>query len=82
MSVERRSQPTIMDGEVVTFSTAFDDRQGAFGPTFRAAGVFEASASRNRVMIHRAEIQTRDELEALIDACRQAWAEHCRLRRT
>lgn len=72
MEVQTSEHPTIMDGKVVTFATKFT-KQG-YGPfqTPQALGPFEVSASRNAVMVHRAECKTPEQVEALIDAIRQA----------
>lgn len=73
MNIESHSRPTIMDGKVVTYSTAFRQSEGIFGPEYEAAGHFEVSASRNAVMVHRASIASKEELEALIEALNRAF---------
>ncbi|MGD9590831.1 MAG: hypothetical protein AB7Q37_18485 [Pyrinomonadaceae bacterium] len=73
------SRPTIMDGTVVTFAVDFRRSEGAFGSNDDALGPFEISASRNAVIVHRAEINDRDELEAFIAAMRGAAEEASRL---
>lgn len=54
--IEQRDRHTIMDGKVLTFATSFEDREGMFGLTADAKGPFEISASRNTVIVHRADL--------------------------
>lgn len=68
LSVERRSRITIMDGEVVTFATSFSERPGAFGPIYDSQGPFQVSASRNAVIVHRAELTSAQDLAAFVKA--------------
>lgn len=72
MEIVTSERPTIMDGKVVTFATSFTKL--GYGPfqTREALGPFEVSASRNAVIAHRAECKTAEQVEALIDAIRQA----------
>jgi hypothetical protein len=70
--VERREQPTIMDGKVVTFAEGFDEFEGVFGPHHTAKGPFEISASRNAVIVHRAECSSHAQIVALLEAVAQA----------
>ena len=59
------SRRTVMSGEVVTFATRFEPWDSAFGKTYRAAGPFDVSASRDAVMVHHAECKNREESLAL-----------------
>lgn len=68
---------TIMDGKVVTYSTSFRDEEGVFGPTKKADGHFEVSASRNCVMVHWCEIRTDWQLETFKAAIDEANRMHC-----
>lgn len=68
MQILMSSRRTVMDGEVVTFSTAFEPWDGAFGKAYKAAGLFEVSASRDAVMVHRAECKSAGESAALVEA--------------
>lgn len=72
MTLMMSSRRTIMSGEVVTVSTAFEEWDSAFGPAWRATGLFEVSASRDAVVVHRAECRTDEESDALIAAIRCA----------
>lgn len=72
MEIQTIERPTIMDGKVVTFATGFKEREGVFGPSSDAVGPFEVSASRNAVVVHRADCQNEEQVKALIDAIRQA----------
>lgn len=69
---------TIMDGVVVTYATAFHPERGAFGRSWDARGPFEISASRNAVMVHRAEL-TAATLPLFMDAMRLAGIQHANL---
>ena len=73
--MESRKRITIMDGEVITFAEGFDERPGAFGPIYQATGPYEVSASRNAVMVHRAELRGPKAVDSIIEAIRQAAAE-------
>jgi len=64
---------TIMSGEVVTFATEFDKDGFANGP-------FEVSASRNAVMVHRADCRTDDDCSTLKSAIDAACAAMQRLK--
>ncbi|MCA3005717.1 MAG: hypothetical protein IOD15_10195 [Phycisphaerales bacterium] len=66
------SRITIMDGEVVTFATRFNQVEGVLGPAWEAAGPFEVSASRNAVVVHRAEGQSVDAVRVLLLAIAKA----------
>jgi len=68
MTIEWRKRPTIMDGEVITFSTDFDEAEGIFGQRFDARGPFEVSASRNAVIVHRAELHSDTDVEQFLEA--------------
>lgn len=68
MRLMMSSRRTIMSGEVVTVSTAFEEWDSAFGPAWRAVGPFEVSASREAVVVHRAECRTDEDANALIAA--------------
>lgn len=72
MKVLMSSRRTIMSGEVVTFSTAFKPWQSTFGEAFRAVGPFEVSASRDAVIVHRAECNDSEQCAALSEAIRLA----------
>lgn len=61
-----------MSGEVVTFATDFEPWDSAFGVAYRATGPFDVSASRDAVIVHRAECRDAAEVSALIDALRHA----------
>lgn len=77
---EQRERPTIMDGRVVTYATHFEESKGVFGTDHRALGAFEVSASRNAVVVHRAEVRNAENLNALLAALDQAWHEHRRMK--
>lgn len=51
-------RPTIMDGKVRTFASAFVTQLGVVGISYTAVGPFEISVSRNALMVHRAELKT------------------------
>lgn len=70
--VQSSSRRTIMDGEVVTLATRFEEKPGVFGPIQEAAGPFEVSASRNRIYVHSASLASDESVELLITALRQA----------
>lgn len=79
MEIQTRERPTIMDGKVVTFASQFTERGYGSFQTQEALGPFEVSASRNAVVVHRAECKTPEQVEALIEAIRQAEATRKRL---
>lgn len=62
------SRRTIMSGEVVTFATKFEPKDGVFGLGYDAYGRFEISASRDAVIVHRAEFSNSSEAKTLIAA--------------
>lgn len=66
------SRRTIMSGEVVTFATGFTNGTSAFGDSYSATGPFEVSASRDAVVVHRADCCDNESVEALISAVRLA----------
>lgn len=70
--IQRRERPTIMSGRVVTFATGFEERPGVFGPIHEALGPFKVSASRDCVMVHRAELRTEDDFTAFDEALESA----------
>jgi hypothetical protein len=72
MNVYRWSRRTIMSGEVVTFAPAFTADRNAFGPYHDAKGPFEVSASRDAVMVHRAECCSAEASAALMVAIQLA----------
>lgn len=74
MQILMSSRRTVMSGEVVTFSTAFEPWDSAFGKAYKAAGQFEVSASRDAVMVHRAECRTAEQSAALVEAIQCAEA--------
>jgi hypothetical protein len=61
-----------MSGEVVTFAQQFEG-DGVFPYPKRALGCFEISASRNALMVHRAEITDADDLSVFQTAMKAAW---------
>jgi hypothetical protein len=65
------SRRTIMSGEVVTFATRFEHKPGMPGG-YQHYGPFEVSASRDAVMVHRAECHHPDDVALLIQAIRAA----------
>ena len=72
MKILMSSRRTVMDGEVVTLATAFKAKgTGAFA-SHEACGPFEVSASRNAVMVHRAETCGPEACDALLAAIRAA----------
>lgn len=75
------SRRTICDGEVVTFATGFVKRDSFLGG-WDPLGPFDVSASRNAVVVHRAECRTAGESSALIKAIRCAEAARVRLEPT
>lgn len=72
MKIESRKRHTIMDGSVVMFATAFDESKGVLGPSYDARGPFEVSASRDAVIVHRADCRSSEHVDALIQAIRNA----------
>jgi hypothetical protein len=70
---EHRTRHTIMDGVVVTFATDFDSRD-------EAQGAFVISASRNQVVVHRADLPSDTAVEFFVTAIKQAQREAHRLR--
>ena len=66
------SRITIMSGEVVTFAERFVQREGILGPAWDAAGCFEVSASRDAVVVHRAECRSETQIAALLAAVKDA----------
>ncbi len=74
MQILMSSRRTVMSGEVVTFATEFKELDGAFGPVYDALGPFEVSASRDAVIVHRAECTTADCAAALVEAVLNAEA--------
>jgi hypothetical protein len=61
-----------MDGKVVVYAQSFVDHNGLFGSVADAMGPFEVSASRNAVIVHRAECKTPEQVDSLIEAIRAA----------
>lgn len=82
MQILMSSRRTVMSGEVVTFATAFEPWDSAFGKAYRAKGPFEVSASRDAVVVHRAECTNSEQAEALADAVRLAEAARIELEPT
>ena len=70
--VQMSSRRTVMSGEVVTFALEFEPWEPAFGTAYRALGPFEVSASRDAVIVHRAECRDADDLALLIEALKRA----------
>lgn len=68
MKVYCSSRRTIIDGEVVTFSTKFAEGGGGHS----AIGPFEISASRNAVMVHYANLASQEYLNAFEQAMKHA----------
>ena len=68
MQILMSSRRTVMSGEVVTFATEFERTDGAFGAVYEARGPFAVSASRDAVIVHRAECATPAESSALAEA--------------
>jgi hypothetical protein len=66
------SRRTIMSGEVVTFATSFEQVDEIIGERFDAEGPFEVSASRDAVIVHRAECSDAEQVQALIQAIKHA----------
>lgn len=62
-----------MSGEVVTFATAFEPDSCVF-PGHRALGPFEVSASRDCVTVHRAALDSDEDLAAFTEAIEHACA--------
>lgn len=77
--MENRSRITIMDGEVTTFALGFSSRPGVFGEHHEAQAPFEVSASRNTIMVHRADLGSDEAVELFIEAVRAAQKEARRL---
>ena len=63
-----RIRPTIMDGRVIQIATGFEEREGVFGPTYKATGPFEVSASRNAIVVHRAELRDQESFDLFVRA--------------
>lgn len=57
-----------MDGRVVTFAPGFVKNERGLFDSFDAVGSFELSASRNAVVVHKAEITTDEQLDLLLRA--------------
>lgn len=75
-----RHRHTIMDGRVVEFATGFEYAGPSLGgDRHESTGPFEVSASRNMVMVHRAECTTREQLAVLVEALKHAWDTHLML---
>lgn len=75
MNIQTSERHTIMDGKVVTYATGFVVREVGIFRSAEALGPFEVSASRNAVVVHRAECRTPEApeaAEALIEAIKQA----------
>src|SRR5690349_11616135 len=72
MNIENRERHTIMSGKVVTYATGFREEPGVFGATHVATGPFEVSASRDAVIVHRAECRTGEDVSALLVALNSA----------
>lgn len=72
MQIERRERHTIMDGKVVMFALRFNEEKGILGQRHVAAGPFEVSASRDAVMVHRANCYSKEAALALAEAIKQA----------
>lgn len=70
--LETRSRQTIMDGDVIMIATAFNERKTTFGVRYNARGPFEVSASRNAVIVHRANCSNRETIRLLMEAIRLA----------
>jgi hypothetical protein len=79
--MESRERPTIMDGRVTTFAESFEEYDSAFGKSYPARGPYEVSASRNAVIVHRAEITSQADAEKFIEAFRAAVQEAAHLSR-
>jgi hypothetical protein len=63
VNVYIQSRRTIMSGEVVTLATRFTKDHG-----WEPGGPFEVSASRDAVVVHRADIRTQDQMDAMRQA--------------
>ena len=79
MKLYLSSRRTIMDGEVVTFATAFYDTDGPI-KGHKANGPFDISASREMVVVHHAQLNTSESFELFIDALHHAMYANTRLR--
>lgn len=66
------SRRTIMSGEVVTFASDFERRDSGFCESYKALGNFEVSASRDAVIVHRADCRTEEEVGLLLLAISEA----------
>lgn len=73
--IQKHSRPTIMDGEVITYSTVFIEEDGVFGKSHRAIGTFEISVSRNRLMVHHCTLRNRVDFEMFSRAMGEAMNE-------
>lgn len=78
--MKRVHRHTIMDGRVVEFARDFTEtdpeRKGFPFPLPEAKGPFQVSASRNRVLVHRASIDNLHDLNDFLSAMQKAWEEH------
>ena len=81
MMLKSSHRHTIMSGRVVTYAQDFKTEPGVFGERYEPLGAFEVSASRDAVMVHRAEIASPLCMAELQAALTEAWAEHNRLAR-
>ncbi len=80
---ERKSRPTICDGEVIDFAERFEDTgPGIFGRNMEPRGPYYISASRNAVIVHDGEFTTAEQIEAFIAVLREATQEAARLSRS
>lgn len=71
--MERNERPTIMDGKVIEFAEGFrNDGEGLCGPIFKGTGPYLVSASRNRVVVHKAQLESTEDVDALIAALQVA----------
>lgn len=61
-----------MDGEVVTLALRFEEHDGVFGKCYDALGPIEVSASRERVIVHRASFNSAEGMRLLVKAIKQA----------
>lgn len=83
--MERYERPTIMDGKVVEFAEGFAPREGIADPSAprsEALGPYRISASRNAVIVHKANLKGPKDVAAFIAAVQEAQTEAKSLART
>lgn len=77
LKIRQSTRLTIMDGPVVEYAVQFQGNgKTGLHEEVKALGPFEVSASRNMVMVHRAELRGEADCRALIRALELAQAQY------